>query len=287
MKRRIGNTLIVILITVSALLLSSMGSSERVAQSESVFQPSYHLMPYRAEFINLFYETPERVGFQVLDGIFLYNYQEGYLEAEFALSEGCFEQEYLINPWMSTDKKSIIIGGVNHSDGTWSDHYYSYDIKSKEMARISGDATKVATLPFSAGDRQMEAFQADSWELEDLRYYPMGSDKAYIPFKVEEIPTMVYVMQGNEQDSPLSPKLTLMADGRFQFTYSLLSSYLNYGEYSIKGMEYKMVTKDGQYTYVFNKEGSNFVFDAERSSRCILDDRAELPDRAVFSIKRS
>ncbi|MGI1658247.1 MAG: hypothetical protein ACRKFN_04665 [Desulfitobacterium sp.] len=284
MKKRVSNTLLAILITVSALLLSTLGSGERVAQSASVSQPSYHLMSYRAGFTNLFYETSERVGFQALDGIFLYNYQEGYLEADFALSEGCFEPEYLINPWMSTDEKSIIIGGVNHSDGTWSDHYYSYDIKSKKMVRISGDVTKVATLPYPAMDRQMEAFQADSWEIEDLRYYPLGSNKAIIPFKVEEIPIMIYVMQGNEQDSPSTPKLTLMADGRFRFTYSLLSSYLNYGEYSVTGMEYKMVTKDGQYTYVFHKEGDDLVFDAERSSRCILDDRTELPDGAVFSI---
>ncbi|AGA67866.1 hypothetical protein Desdi_0318 [Desulfitobacterium dichloroeliminans LMG P-21439] len=283
MKKRIGNTLIVILIAVSALLLSSLGPNERVAQSESAFQPSYHLMPYRAEFTKLFYETPERVGFQVLDGIFLYNYQEGYVEADFALSEGCFEPGYLIWPGMSTNEKSIIIGGVDHSAGTWSDHYYSYDIKSKKLVRMNGEVTEVATLPYPATDRQMNAFQADSWELEDLRYYPMGSDKVIIPFKVEEIPTMVYVMQGNEQDSLFSPKLTLMADGRFQFTYSLLSSYLNYGEYSIAGMEYKMVTKDGQHTFVFHKEGDNFVFDAERSSRCILDDRTELPDGAVFS----
>jgi hypothetical protein len=53
--------------------------------------------------------------------------------------------------------------------------------------------------------------------------------------------TRYLALQDIAADIPLAPKLTLMPDGRFNFVYSSLSSYLNYGKYEITGTEYKMV----------------------------------------------
>jgi len=105
---------------------------------------------------------------------------------------------------MGTDEKSIIIGGLDVTHGTWSHHYYWYDIMSNKIVRVSGDVTEVAKLPYPSEDRKVEAFKAKSWALEDLRYYPVGSGKIYSPFKAEEIPTVTYEMQNNNSDSQIT-----------------------------------------------------------------------------------
>jgi hypothetical protein len=161
--------LMIFLVTTSTFLISCMDHNGREVEADSILkQPAYHLAPYRSEFALLFYETPERIGFRVLDGIFLFNYKEDRMEADFALSEGSFEPGYAIFPAMSADAKSIIIKGFNPSDGTKSKHFYEYDIASEKVSRIEGEGTKVATLPHPAKDRQLEAFQAETWALEDM-----------------------------------------------------------------------------------------------------------------------
>ena len=249
-------------------------------------QPAYHLAPFRTEPRILFCENPTRVGFRMLDGIFLYNYEEDLMEADFALSKGCFPAGYSISPAMSEDEQSIIINGFNPADGTPSDHCYQYDIKTKKMTRIEGDAADKSTLPYPSEERQIEALRTDTWALEYLRYYPEGSEKAYAPFKIEKVPTTKYEWNKPNQDIPLSPQLTLTNDGRFAFTYSWVSSYTNYGNYEMNGSEYTLNTKDGRYTFVFHKEGDNLIFDAKQSARCTLEDSTDLPDGAVFSVKK-
>lgn len=249
-------------------------------------QPAYHLAPFRSEPGILFYETPERVGFRMLDGIFLYNYKEDRMEVNFALSEGCFPSQYVISPAMGVDEQSIIINGFNPSDGTQCDYYYRYDIKSAKINRIEAKAADKFILPYPSEARQIQALRADTWAVEDLRYYPEGSAKAYVPFKIEELPTTTYEWSKCNQAIPLAPRLTLTRDGRFTFLYSELSSYLNYGQYRINGSEYTLNTKDGRYTYVFHKAGDNLSFDAKQSAVCKLDDSTDLPDGAIFSIKK-
>lgn len=278
--------LMILLVSASIFLISCTDNRQETGANSILEQPAYHLAPYRSEFALLFYETPERIGFQVLDGVFLFNYKEDRMEADFALREGSFESGYAISPAMSRDEKSIIITGFDPSDGTKSKHFYQYDIASEKISRIEGEATKVATLPYPAENRQQEAFQAKTWELEDIRYYPEGDDIFYIPFKPSNLPTVTYQMQDIDPDIPLAPKLTLMPDGRFNFIYSSLSSYLNYGKYEITGTEYKMVTEDRKCTFMFHKKGDKLVFDGERSARCTLDDGTELPNGAEFSVKQ-
>ncbi|MBR6408469.1 MAG: hypothetical protein IKS19_07835 [Clostridia bacterium] len=62
------------------------------------------------------------------------------------------------------------------------------------------------------------------------------------------------------------PKLTLNADGTFQFTYSMFSSYLPIGRYEVSGDALTLKTDDGLYTYVFRIDGDKLIFDAARSS---------------------
>ena len=249
MKRRFNNILesvkkkrgivlfilMIFLVFASTFLVSCKDhNGQEVAANSILEQPAYHLAPYRSEFALLFYETPERIGFQVLEGIFLFNYKEDRMEADFALREGSFEPGYAISPAMSNDEKSIIINGFDPSDGTKSKRFYQYDIASGKISRIEGEATQVVTLPYPAEERQMEAFKAETWALEDIRYYPEGNGTFYIPFKSSILPTVTYEMEDIDPDIPFAPKLTLMPDGRFNFIYSLLSSYLNYGNYEIK-----------------------------------------------------
>ena len=94
-----------------------------------------------------------------------------------------------------------------------------------------------------------------------------------------------YVASENGQDDLFAPKLTLMEDGHFQFAFNFLSSYLNYGRYTVEGNEYRMVTDDGRFTYVFYEKGKKLIFDAERSAKCILQDGTELAQGTVFYLQ--
>ncbi|MCR3923533.1 MAG: hypothetical protein NUK65_13640, partial [Firmicutes bacterium] len=102
---------LILLVFVATSFVSCTVYDDREVEAESILvQPAYHLAIYRSEFAFLFYETNEQIGFQIADGIFLYNYKEDHMEAAFALSEGCFEPEYAIYvPTISADEKSIII----------------------------------------------------------------------------------------------------------------------------------------------------------------------------------
>ena len=278
--------ILILLVSASTIFVSCVDQNGLQVKPDSIpEQPAYHLVPYRSEFAILFYETTEYIGFQILDGIYLFNYKEDRMEAGFAMSEGCFKPGYAISPAMSADEKTIIIKGFDQSDGTVSKHFYQYDIAYGKMSRMEGAGTEVATLPYPAEDRQLAALQAETWILEDVRYYPEGSDTSYIPFKISDIPTITYEMQDNGSNILLPPKLTLMLDGRFVFVYSSLSSYLNYGKYEVTGTEYTMLTDDGKYAFTFHRKGDNLVFDRENSTTCTLDNGTKLPNGAVFSAK--
>lgn len=276
--------LLILLFSASTFLVSCTDQTLEAVPDTIIEQPPYHLAPYRSEPGILFYETSDHIGLHILNGIFLFNYKEDRMEASFALSEGSFDPGYEISPAMTPDEKSIIIIGINHPNGTLSNHFYRYDIATAKLSRVEGKATEIATLPYPPEDRQLKALQSETWQLEDLRYYPQ-SGGTYIPFKRSDIPAVTYELQDKVPNIPIPPKLTLMDDGRFVFVYSSLSSYLNYGKYQVTGTEYKLLTDDGMYTFVFHKEGDNLVFDAELSASCALDNGRRLHDGAVFAVK--
>lgn len=57
-----------------------------------------------------------------------------------------------------------------------------------------------------------------------------------------------------------------LKNGRFVFFTSVYSSYLCEGEYELTNDKLTLKSNDGRYTYVFNVDGENMVFDAKNSS---------------------
>ena len=83
------------------------------------------------------------------------------------------------------------------------------------------------------------------------------------------------------------PRFTLYSDGTFQFTQSVVSSYLGYGYYLLEADSLVMKTFDGRYTWTFLTDGSVFYFDAAHSSpisyfQSLPDGYTELHDGACF-----
>ncbi len=83
-------------------------------------------------------------------------------------------------------------------------------------------------------------------------------------------------------------KLTLLNDTKFQFMYSLLSSYLPLGTYTLDDEKLILKTDDGLYTYTFKVDGDTFIFDQKNSSPIPTYKSGEgetlvaVPDGAVF-----
>ena len=88
------------------------------------------------------------------------------------------------------------------------------------------------------------------------------------------------------------PRIILFEqDHSFQFLYSLLSSYLNWGYYEIKDDNLILRTDDGKYIYSFKIEESGLIFDAENSTELPEykysfdeDAKAPVPDGAFFEL---
>ncbi len=77
-------------------------------------------------------------------------------------------------------------------------------------------------------------------------------------------------------------------NGRFQFNYSMLSSYIGIGNYTLDDKKLIMKTDDGMNTYTFDVDGEKLIFNADESSKLPtykLGDGTEfepVPDGAVF-----
>ena len=86
-----------------------------------------------------------------------------------------------------------------------------------------------------------------------------------------------------EVDSVIRPSVRLLAENRFSFTFSAVSSYLGVGTYSIRGDRLVLHTDDGTYTYTFRTEGEDMerlIFVADESSDFLHF--GEFGDGAVF-----
>ncbi len=63
-----------------------------------------------------------------------------------------------------------------------------------------------------------------------------------------------------------SASVVLYEDGKFDFVFSPLSSYLGHGHYTPDGSRLTLYTIDGAFTYVFDVKEDTLVFDADASS---------------------
>lgn len=74
-----------------------------------------------------------------------------------------------------------------------------------------------------------------------------------------------YVYSGS--DAVHQSVLVLSENDSFTFTFSMLSSYVGYGQYTVKDDVLTLQTDDGQYHYTFKMVDGTLVFDAAHSSK--------------------
>ncbi|MBQ3007628.1 MAG: hypothetical protein IJD78_08720 [Clostridia bacterium] len=106
-------------------------------------------------------------------------------------------------------------------------------------------------------------------------------------------PKAVYSYMENDEKPLVGAKVILYSDTEIMFSYSLLSSYIPHGTYTVNHGKLVMKTDDGRYTYTFNFSGDNLIFDAAHSSELPEYNYGDgtkfkpVPDGAVFEIQRS
>lgn len=96
-----------------------------------------------------------------------------------------------------------------------------------------------------------------------------------------------------ESVDPGDPSIYLSDDMTFSFGWSLFSSYIAHGTYTLTEDTLTLATDDGLYTYVFKVADDTFVFDASRSSAIpsylysgdATEAECPVPDGAVFKLK--
>ncbi len=108
---------------------------------------------------------------------------------------------------------------------------------------------------------------------------------------IKSNPYKKYVYSDSENELTQPRIILFEQDHSFQFLYSLLSSYLNWGYYEIKDDNLILRTDDGKYIYSFKIEENGLIFDAENSTelpeyKYSFDEDAEapVPDGAFFEL---
>ncbi|MEA4831432.1 MAG: hypothetical protein VB118_02290 [Oscillospiraceae bacterium] len=96
--------------------------------------------------------------------------------------------------------------------------------------------------------------------------------------KTSVIPLGVYSYQ--ESDEPVKPNVTLREDNRFQFEFSIVSSYCAIGTYIVDGKNLILNTDDGNNKYVFEIKDKTLIINKKESSE--LPSYVKIPDRSVF-----
>lgn len=102
---------------------------------------------------------------------------------------------------------------------------------------------------------------------------------------IAEAKTKIYRLQ-TEDNSAMTPCLTLFDDGTFGFTYDILSSYLSFGTYELTDGMLIATTNDKRYQYVFEEGSHGFTFIQSKSSDVsLIDTKIGIPitDGAVFA----
>lgn len=80
-------------------------------------------------------------------------------------------------------------------------------------------------------------------------------------------------LPSEEQPQKILPSLKLSQNGKFTFSYDVLSSYFSYGDYEIENNRLIAVTEDQKYHYQFiTTDYGALLFDAQNSSDVLLTD---------------
>ena len=99
-------------------------------------------------------------------------------------------------------------------------------------------------------------------------YYNPNEDKA----------VRVYMFRDSEK--LMKPTFTLYENGTFQITFSVESSYVGIGTYTLVDGRLTLKTDDGNYIYCFDAVDNTYVFDAEASSDMVWF--SDMTDGCVF-----
>lgn len=119
-----------------------------------------------------------------------------------------------------------------------------------------GSGGDVVELSFDAKTAERYPTEMGVWQISDAGLAAVIRDLAPEPVRV-------YRFEGGEF---AGTSLTLGEDGTFWFVFSLISSYIGHGSYTVQDDRLALKTDDGQFTYVFDMVDDTLVFDAEASS---------------------
>ena len=94
----------------------------------------------------------------------------------------------------------------------------------------------------------------------------------------QSISVGTYIME--ESEEVIKPVVSLQADNKFTFTYSMLSSYLPIGSYEVDNGNLILKTDDNKYKYVFKIKDNSLIFNEKESSE--MPSFANVPNGAIF-----
>ncbi len=101
----------------------------------------------------------------------------------------------------------------------------------------------------------------------------------------DKVENGTYILDQKESDEGEVLPYINIEENKMVFSYNLLSSYLPYGTFTVKDGMLTMTTDDKKYTYVFQIDGDNLIFQKDKSSSVnLIDDRlgTKLTDQAKF-----
>ena len=188
---------------------------------------------------------------------------------------------------LEINDKSILVQPVEGSDELKSSDKISLSLYESDLGDLS---------EMKVGDKVRITYDGNIAET-----YPAQIFTVYAVYGIDDNGEIIYLYglpSENSQrytfnssvESVVKPNIILSNSGnRFQFTYSVLSSYIAVGNYELTDDKLTLKTDDGNNIYVFNVEGNTFVFDASKSSEIpkyaySSGAKAEcpVPDGAIF-----
>lgn len=190
----------------------------------------------------------------------LYNEEN---DVDFLSLAGQFDDKFFEN-------KSLIIMHVRES--SWSvthslSEIYRHHQKAPEESRQESEGYALSfqvhrEISYEDADAMSERFitlAMDNAAIGDIH-------SAYITYGDDiRKPKAVY-SYGYDGTALAGATVTLYNDTEIMFNYSLLSSYIPYGTYTVDRGKIVMKTDDGRFTYTFKVDGDTLVFDAANSS---------------------
>ncbi len=99
---------------------------------------------------------------------------------------------------------------------------------------------------------------------------PMENDVAIMTYEYKQ------------SDQIIKPSITLRSDKRFEFFYSVKSSYSATGTYNIIANMLHLETDDSKYSFIFKVDGNLLVFDMDKS--IYPTDFIDVVDGTIFEL---